>query len=126
MAAIRAKFPDEDLHPGDVIWLNDPYQGGTHLPDFYLAKPIFAGEPGRERRVGWSVSVGHQTDVGGKTPGGNGADATEIYQEGLRVPPVKLYERGRPVAVALRAARGERARAAAGARRRPGAGTPPA
>jgi N-methylhydantoinase B len=97
MAAIRAKFPDESLRPGDVVWLNDPYQGGTHLPDFYLAKPIFAGEPGAERRVGWAVTVGHQTDVGGKTPGGNGADATEIYQEGLRVPPVKLYDAGAPV-----------------------------
>lgn len=94
MAAIRAKFGHDETHPGDVFWLNDPYQGGTHLPDFYLARPVFLGE----RRVGWSVSIGHQTDVGGKTPGGNGSDATEIYQEGLRVPPVKLYERGQPVA----------------------------
>jgi N-methylhydantoinase B len=91
MAAIRAKFAGR-IEAGDAFLLNDPYQGGTHLPDFYLAKPIFVGE----RLVGWSVSIGHQTDVGGMTPGGNGSDATEIYQEGLRIPPVKLYERGRP------------------------------
>jgi hypothetical protein len=47
--------------------------------------------------VGWAASIGHQLDVGGKTPGGNGCDATEIYQEGLRIPAVKLYARGEPV-----------------------------
>lgn len=92
MRAVRAKF-DGRIDPGDTFLLNDPYEGGTHLPDFYLLKPIFLGD----RLVGWSVSIGHQTDVGGKTPGGNGSDATEIYQEGIRIPPVKLYERGAPV-----------------------------
>ena len=60
-------------------------------PDFYLFKPILVGET----LVGWSVSIGHQTDVGGMTAGGNGSDATEIYQEGLRIPPIKLYDAGR-------------------------------
>ena len=92
MREVRRKF-DGSIEPGDAFLLNDPYQGGTHLPDFYVFKPIFVGE----RRVGWSVSIGHQTDVGGKTAGGNGSDATEIFQEGLRIPPVKLYEAGRPV-----------------------------
>jgi N-methylhydantoinase B len=81
------------IEPGDVFLLNDPYQGGTHLPDFYVFKPVFMGE----RLVGWSVSIGHQTDVGGRTAGGNGSDATEIYQEGIRIPPVRLFERGKPV-----------------------------
>jgi N-methylhydantoinase B len=92
MREVRRKF-DGSIEPGDAFLLNDPYQGGTHLPDFYVFKPIFVGE----RRVGWSVSIGHQTDVGGKTAGGNGSDATEIFQEGLRIPPVKLYEAGQPV-----------------------------
>ena len=91
IAEVVRKF-DGRISPGDQFLLNDPYQGGTHLPDFYLFKPIFVGD----ERVGWSVSIGHQTDVGGKTAGGNGSDATEIFQEGLRIPPVKLYERGEP------------------------------
>jgi N-methylhydantoinase B len=80
-------------HPGDVFLLNDPFEGGTHLPDFYIFKPIFIGGD----LVGWSASIGHQLDVGGKTPGGNGCDATEIFQEGLRIPPLKLYVAGEPV-----------------------------
>lgn len=92
MAAVRRKFEGR-MEPGDTFLLNDPYEGGTHLPDFYLFKPIFVGD----RLVGWGVSIGHQTDVGGMTPGGNGSDATEIFQEGLRIPPVKLFARGAPV-----------------------------
>ena len=92
IAEVKRKFEGR-VDPGDAFLLNDPYQGGTHLPDFYLFKPIFVGE----RLVGWSVSIGHQTDVGGKTAGGNGSDATEIYQEGIRIPPLKLFERGVPV-----------------------------
>src|SRR6266487_6813249 len=49
------------------------------------------------RLAGWSASIGHQLDVGGKTPGGNGCDATEIFQEGLRIPPLRLYAAGKPV-----------------------------
>lgn len=89
---VMAKF-EGAIEPGDIFLLNDPFEGGTHLPDFYVFKPIFT----RGQCVGWAVSVGHQMDVGGMTPGGNGCDATEIYQEGLRIPPVKLYERGHPV-----------------------------
>jgi N-methylhydantoinase B len=113
MAHVRRKFAGK-IAPGDVFILNDPFEGGTHLPDFYIFKPIFlegarpsaaperrAAEPERLTAepdlIGWSASIGHQLDVGGKTAGGNGCDATEIYQEGLRIPPLKLYEAGRPV-----------------------------
>jgi N-methylhydantoinase B len=92
MAHIRRKFAGR-IEPGDVFILNDPFDGGTHLPDFYIFKPIFRGGA----LVGWASSIGHQLDVGGKTPGGNGCDATEIFQEGLRIPPLKLYAAGRPV-----------------------------
>src|SRR4029450_10433977 len=92
MAHVPRKF-GASLAPGDVFILNDPFEGGTHLPDFYIFKPIF----GEARLVGWSASIGHQLDVGGKTPGGNGCDATEIFQEGLRIPPLRLYAAGRPV-----------------------------
>jgi N-methylhydantoinase B len=92
MARVRQKFAGR-IHAGDVFILNDPFEGGTHLPDFYIFKPIFLGGA----LVGWAVSIGHQLDVGGMTPGGNGCDATEIYQEGLRIPAVKLYAAGEPV-----------------------------
>jgi N-methylhydantoinase B len=92
MAHVRRKFAGR-TEPGDVFILNDPFEGGTHLPDFYIFKPIFLDGV----LIGWSASIGHQLDVGGKTPGGNGCDATEIYQEGLRIPPLKLYEAGRPI-----------------------------
>ena len=99
MAHVRRKFAGEDRSPGDVFILNDPFEGGTHLPDFYIFKPIFVGAD----LVGWSASIGHQLDVGGKTPGGNGCDATEIFQEGLRIPPLRLYDGGRAGRGALRA-----------------------
>ena len=92
MARVRQKFAGR-TNPGDVFILNDPFEGGTHLPDFYIFKPIFLDGA----LVGWSASIGHQLDVGGKTPGGNGWDATEIFQEGLRIPAVKLYAAGEPV-----------------------------
>src|SRR5499433_878621 len=92
MARVRQKFAGR-TNPGDVFILNDPFEGGTHLPDFYIFKPIFLDGA----LVGWSASIGHQLDVGGKTPGANGSDATEIFQEGLRIPAVKLYAAGEPV-----------------------------
>jgi N-methylhydantoinase B len=81
-----------DLFPGDVIVLNDPYDGGMHLPDIFMFKPIFSGE----RLLGYSVVIAHHCDVGGRVPGSNASDSTEIYQEGLRIAPMKLYERGAP------------------------------
>lgn len=91
MASVLAEFTG-DLHPGDVVAMNDPYQGGMHLPDVFLFMPIFwEGEV-----EAFAVVIGHQTDMGGRVPGSNASDSTEIYQEGLRLPPVKLYERGVP------------------------------
>ncbi len=80
------------VEPGDVIILNDPYEGGMHLPDIFMFKPIF-----HEKRLqGFSVVIAHHCDVGGRVPGSNAADSTEIFQEGLRIPPTRLYQRGEP------------------------------
>jgi N-methylhydantoinase B len=87
--AVEARF--KDVRRGDVILLNDPYHGGSHLPDLTAFVPVFDGE----RRLLWTIVRAHQSDIGGATHGGYNPDATEIYQEGLRVPPVKLYEAGR-------------------------------
>ena len=81
-----------DMFPGDVIVLNDPYDGGMHLPDIFMFKPIFSGE----RLLGYSVVIAHHCDVGGRVPGSNASDSTEIFQEGIRIAPMKLYERGAP------------------------------
>jgi N-methylhydantoinase B len=81
-----------DLHPGDVVIMNDPYEGGMHLPDVFMFMPVFHGG----RREGFAVVIAHQTDMGGRVAGSNASDSTEIYQEGLRIPVVKLYERGAP------------------------------
>lgn len=80
------------VRPGDVIIVNDPYNGGTHLNDIHLVKPVFAGGA----IVGWVTSKAHHIDVGGMVPGSMSFDCSEIFQEGLRLPPVKLYEEGRP------------------------------
>lgn len=89
MQAVRAKYSDE-IHEGDVIILNDPYQGGMHLPDIFMFAPIFC----EGTLEGYSVVICHHTDVGGRVPGSNASDSTEIYQEGLRLPVLKLYDRG--------------------------------
>ena len=75
---------------GDIVIFNDPYLGGTHLPDVSLISPIFAGR----RILGWVASRAHHADVGGMSPGSMPV-ATELYQEGMIIPPVKLYEHGR-------------------------------
>ncbi|MCC7271242.1 MAG: hydantoinase B/oxoprolinase family protein [Alphaproteobacteria bacterium] len=78
------------LAPGDAVIVNDPYLGGMHLPDIFMFHPVFhAGEI-----LAWVVVICHHTDVGGRVPGSNAADSTEIYQEGLRIPPLKLFEGG--------------------------------
>lgn len=81
-----------DLFPGDVIVLNDPYAGGMHLPDIFMFKPIFSAE----KLLGFSVVIAHHCDVGGRVPGSNASDSTEIFQEGIRIAPMKLYDRGVP------------------------------
>ena len=80
-----------ELGPGDMLLLNDPYISGTHLPDLTLIAPVFYGDA----IIGYAANKAHHTDVGGKTPGSLAADASELYQEGLIIPPVKLIEGGR-------------------------------
>ena len=82
-----------DVQEGDTFVGNDPYAAaGQHLPDFYIVQPIFSAG----RLVGWATTVAHHADVGGIVPGSNALGATEIIQEGIRVPFLKLEEAGRP------------------------------
>jgi N-methylhydantoinase B len=83
-----AAFPD--LGEGDAVLLNDPYCGGTHLMDMKLVRPFFY----KGKRFAYLANCGHWTDIGGNVPGGFGVRATEIIQEGIRVPPILLYRRG--------------------------------
>lgn len=95
--SVSAAIASSKLEPGDVIMLNDPYAGGTHLPDVTLVAPVFA----RNSKLRHSTSTpifyvanrAHHADIGGSSPGSMG-NATEIYQEGLRIPPVHLARRG--------------------------------
>jgi N-methylhydantoinase B len=91
VAAVLRRFGD-DLHPGDVFALNDPYDGGTHLPDIVCVKPVFVDQT----LVGHSACLVHMTDIGGRVPGGNATDSTELFQEGLCLPPVALFRGGQP------------------------------
>jgi N-methylhydantoinase B len=86
--AIEERF--SAFKPGDVLLLNDPYHGGSHLPDLTAFVPVFDGE----RRMYWAIVRAHQSDIGGATHGGYNPTASEIYQEGLRVPPLFLYRAG--------------------------------
>ncbi len=89
-AVIGKAARDGDLRPGDTYLFNDPYDGGTHLNDIRLVRPLM-----RNGRVfAWLASVGHWLDVGGNVPGNFNAKATESFQEGFRVPPVKLIRDG--------------------------------
>lgn len=90
VAAALEAYPSEQLNPGDSILINDPYHGGAHLPDLTLVSPIYHDE----ELVAFGANRAHHADVGGSTPGSVAADSTSIYQEGLRIPPVKLYEEG--------------------------------
>lgn len=80
----------EAFEAGDTVLLNDPYRGGTHLPDLTAISPIFA----EDRLVGFAANRAHHADVGGTAPGSFYSEARENYQEGLRLPPVKLYRAG--------------------------------
>jgi N-methylhydantoinase B len=84
------RFPIEELRPGDVLYQNDPYQGNNHLPDFLMAKPVFADGS----IVAFAAVRGHYVDVGGSAPGSYTTATTDIYTEGLRIPPVRIFEEG--------------------------------
>jgi N-methylhydantoinase B len=95
VAAAVKRFPQ--LCPGDVVMLNDPFQGGTHLPDITLVSPVFdpspGGGPAAGSLLGYVASRAHHADVGGMTPGSMPV-AREIYQEGLILPPLRLVRAG--------------------------------
>ena len=84
------KFPRETMREGDIYIMNDPYLGGTHLPDIAIVMPVFH----KEQLVAFSAAMTHHQDVGGMSPGSVPPNATEIYQEGIRIPPLKLREAG--------------------------------
>ncbi|OZI31257.1 hypothetical protein CAL29_25365 [Bordetella genomosp. 10] len=88
----------DDIQPGDVLASNDPYSGCSHLNDIFTFKPVYANG----RRIAFVGLILHHTDLGGRVPGGNAADSNEIFEEGLRIPPVKLVEAGRPSRPMLR------------------------
>ncbi len=82
------------IAPGDVFATNDPYYGGvTHLNDVVVAMPVFAGS----ELIGWTAVIAHWNDVGGMVPGSMSTDAKEIFQEGLRLPAIKLIDAGTPI-----------------------------
>jgi len=92
--AVRAvaEFFGDRIRPGDLYLLNDPYFGGNHLPDLTVLLPVFADG----RLMFWSINRAHQSDIGGATHGAYNPGATEIWQEGLRIPPLKLHDAGAP------------------------------
>ncbi|MGH7813542.1 MAG: hydantoinase B/oxoprolinase family protein [Candidatus Binataceae bacterium] len=90
--SVRAAIDQLDLGPGDIAALNDPFAGGTHLPDLTLVAPIFIGR-GR-KPFAYAANRAHHADIGGMAPGSM-ALATEIYQEGFRIPPIKIAVGGK-------------------------------
>ena len=90
-AAVRDYFGDS-MSDGDLFILNDPYFGGSHLPDITIIRPVFH----EGRLLFYGVNRAHHSDVGGGTHGGYNPGASEIFQEGLRIPPLKLYDKGTP------------------------------
>jgi N-methylhydantoinase B len=91
LQAVLSRY-GENIFEGDILVSNDPYEGGMHLPDIFLFRPLFANG----QVIAYAATICHHTDMGGRVPGSNASDSTEIYAEGLRIPPLKLYERGRP------------------------------
>src|SRR5690242_15500090 len=89
MAAIMRHYAD-DMADGDVFIMNDPFDGGMHLPDIFVFKPLYIDGV----RLAFACTVCHHTDVGGRVAGSNASDSTEIYAEGLRIPPLKFYAAG--------------------------------
>lgn len=89
LESIMARF-DGALRPGDVIVVNDPYAGMGHMPDVAIVAPAFW----RDHLIGFTLAYSHHTDIGGRFPGGFSSQCTESYEEGMRIPPVKLDEAG--------------------------------
>src|SRR5262245_41707046 len=92
MEHLLAKWGDT-MQPGDVFVMNDPFDGGIHLQDIFVFRPVFLDET----LVGFATTTAHHGDVGGRLPGSAACDNTEIFQEGIRLPWLRLYDRGEPV-----------------------------
>lgn len=88
--SVKAAIENRDIGPGDIVILNDPYSGGTHLPDVTLVSGVFS----RKKLLFYVACRAHQSDIGGMSPGSMPL-AEEIYQEGLRIPPIKLMTNGK-------------------------------
>ncbi|MDP6118405.1 MAG: hydantoinase B/oxoprolinase family protein [Planctomycetota bacterium] len=91
METLFAKFGDS-IEEGDVFILNDPFDGGMHIPDIFIVKPIFS----KGQHIAFAVSTAHHLDLGGRVPGSSACDNKEIFHDGLRIPWLKLYRRGEP------------------------------
>src|SRR5207245_1766946 len=92
--SVRAAIDQSTLDRGDVVMLNDPFRGGTHLPDITLVVPVFVRSRAKSMPDFYVASRAHHADVGGAFPGSMGL-CREIYQEGLRIPPVKIMRAGK-------------------------------
>src|SRR4029078_6047855 len=89
---LRAKWGDR-MQPGDVFVMNDPFDVGIHLQDIFVFRPVYL----EGTLIGFATTTAHHGDVGGRLPGSAACDNTEIFQEGIRLPWLKLYDRGEPV-----------------------------
>lgn len=90
---IVERWPTADMREGDIYVLNDPYAGGTHLPDIAIIQPLFFGG----RVIALAATMSHHQEIGGMVPGSLPPNATDLFQEGLRIPPMKLVDAGEPV-----------------------------
>jgi N-methylhydantoinase B len=91
VAEILTRYPEKQIRPGDMFMANDPYNGGgTHLPDISVVAPVFVGR----QIVAYVANIAHHADVGGMVPGSEAAVCQSIYQEGLRIPPVRIMKAG--------------------------------
>ncbi len=89
---VRKRFPEDEIRPGDMFMANDPYNGGgTHLPDITVIAPVFVDR----KIVAFVANIAHHADVGGIVPGSEAAICTSIFQEGIRIPPVRIVSEGR-------------------------------
>ena len=88
---ILNKYPMEQIYPGDMFIANDPYNGGgTHLPDITIAQPVF-----KDGKIhAFVANIAHHSDIGGRVAGSSSGDCTSIFQEGLRIPPIKICDKG--------------------------------
>ena len=91
-ASVHAALEGFDLEPGDMVILNDPYLGGTHLPDVTIVSPVYNPND-THQLIGFVANRGHHADIGGMTPGSLPL-SQELYQEGIIIPPLKLASRG--------------------------------